>query len=157
MTLTPRTPGAHWRDRVDPRFASDADTLRRLRAALSRWRLRERPATVAPGAPLIDVVTISRTVNEALDQRLVLPEREWVDATVFLLRGHLELLVREYRGTTHTHAVRQLHRDAYKLLELGRRFDADTPPLHLYELMLALATTAHAFLALHRKALALGD
>ncbi|MFJ2557324.1 MULTISPECIES: hypothetical protein [unclassified Streptomyces] len=151
MTLTPRTPGTHWRDRVGPSFVSDADTLRRLRAALSRWRLQERPVTAGDPAPPIDVATISRTVDEALDQRTALPEREWVDVTVFLLRDHLELLVREYRGTTDTPAVRQLHRDAYALLELGRRFTADTPPLHLYELMLALATTAHAFLALHQK------
>ncbi|MFI6700812.1 DUF6415 family natural product biosynthesis protein [Streptomyces sp. NPDC050509] len=151
MTLTPRTPGAHWHNHADPRFTSDANTLRRLRAALSRWRLQERPVAEGDPAPPIDVATISRTVDEALDQRTALPEREWVDATVFLLRGHLELLVREYRGTTDTAAVRQLHRDAYKLLELGRRFGADTPPLHLYELMLALATTAHAFLALHQR------
>ncbi|MFE3599236.1 hypothetical protein [Streptomyces sp. NPDC059142] len=151
MTLTPRTPGTHWHNRPDPRFTSDANTLRRLRAALSRWRLQERPATGDPEAYPIDVAAISRTVNEALEQRVVLPGREWVDATVFLLRGHLELLVREYRGAADTPAVRQLHGDAYKLLELGRRFTADTPPLHLYELMLALATTAHAFLALHRK------
>ncbi|MEV7867670.1 DUF6415 family natural product biosynthesis protein [Streptomyces sp. NPDC088124] len=98
-----------------------------------------------------DVVTISRTVDEALAQRVALPEREWVNTTVFLLRGHLELLVREFRGAIDAPAVRQLHRDAYKLLELGRGFDADTPSLHLFELMLALATTTRAFLALHQQ------
>ncbi|MFD5749225.1 DUF6415 family natural product biosynthesis protein [Streptomyces sp. NPDC127033] len=99
----------------------------------------------------LDAVTISRTVDQVLDRRIALPEREWVDTTVFLLRGHLELLVREYPGAIDTPAVRQLHRDAYKLLELGRGFDADTPSLHLFELMLALATTTRAFLALHQQ------
>ncbi|MEV0779736.1 DUF6415 family natural product biosynthesis protein [Streptomyces sp. NPDC050428] len=138
MTSNRRTPGAHWRKRP-LRFAKDSRTLQRLLAALNR--------------PLpIDFATISRTVAQALDFQLPLPERAWVDATTLTLRGHLQLLLSEYDGDTDAPSSLALHRDAYRLLELCGTFDATTPPLHAYELMRALAETTRSFVDLHEAA-----
>lgn len=134
MTTNRRTPGAHWRHGA-PRFTQDPDTLRRLLDALNR----DHP---------IDFATISRTVAEALAVRLP-PERAWVDITTLRLRGHLQLLLTEYDGDTDAPATLALHRDAYRLLALCDIFDANTPLLHAYELMRALAGTTRSFADLH--------
>ena len=134
MTPNRRTPGTHWRH-CEPRFTQDPDTLRRLFDALTR----EHP---------VDFATISRTVADALAAQLP-PERDWVDRTTLELRGHLRLLLTEYDGDTDAPATLALHRDAYRLLALCDTFDADTPPLHAYELMRALAGTTRAFAGLH--------
>ncbi|MCI3223340.1 DUF6415 family natural product biosynthesis protein [Streptomyces sp. NP-1717] len=134
MTPDRRTPGAHWPHQA-PRFTHDPDTLRRLLDALNR----DHP---------IDFATISRTVTEALGAQLP-PERAWVDITTLKLRGHLQLLLTEYDGDTAVPATLALHRDAYRLLALCDTFDADTPPLHAYELMRALAGTTRSFADLH--------
>lgn len=128
MTSNRRTPG----------FARDPQTLRRLLTALNC----HYP---------VDLATIDRTVTDALTLRLPLPERAWVDVTTLKLRGHLQLLLREYDGDIDAPPTRALHRDAYRLLALCDAFDATAPPLHAYELMRALAETTRSFADLHEK------
>ncbi|MFJ1643858.1 hypothetical protein [Streptomyces sp. NPDC088258] len=121
--------------------------------------VRDAPDDTRP----IDLVTISQTVSAALEPRPVLPERTWVDTTTSQLRGHLELLLRDYDvdtapattadTDTDTPEYLALHRDAYRLLTLYRSWNEDrtTPPLHAYELMRALAATTRDFAALFQR------
>ncbi|MEW1724066.1 hypothetical protein [Streptomyces sp. NPDC093109] len=173
MTANRRVPGSHWARRP-LRFATDAGTLRRLLAALSRRPPADAGSRPGPSIPSpipipspsppsattdsnatvdahpIDFATLSHTVTAALALRIDLPERAWVDITTFKLRGHLERLLsgHDESVTPESHA---LHRDAHRLLTLCRDWDGqDTapPPLHAYELMRALAVTTRDIAAL---------
>ncbi|GGJ74902.1 hypothetical protein GCM10011583_03000 [Streptomyces camponoticapitis] len=99
----------------------------------------------------VDLVTISRTVEQALAPGPDLPERSWVDATTGQLLGQLGLLLLEDLGDTDPAPVRDLHRIAYRLLDRHGRPDAGTPPLHAYEYMRTLATVTHSVAALYAR------
>ncbi|WP_326610331.1 hypothetical protein OIE62_29300 [Streptomyces scopuliridis] len=147
MTLSRRTPGAHWRPRPLV-FATDTEAHRRLLIALRRHVRREQRAEGHTGYP-VDIVTISRTVLAALALRVVLPERAWVDITILKLRGNLELLLREDLGDPGP-LVGALREDARRLLDLSCPAAAPLPPLHAYELMRALAGTTRSFAVLYQ-------
>ncbi|MGW6597403.1 hypothetical protein [Streptomyces sp. NPDC055036] len=147
MTLTRRTPGAHWRPRPLV-FATDAGAHRRLLTALRRHLRHEQQSAGHVGCP-VDIVTISRTVLAALALRVVLPERGWVDTTVLTLRGNLELLLREDLGGPGP-LVGALREDARRLLDLCSPSAPPLPPLHAYELMRALAGTTRSFAVLYQ-------
>lgn len=104
-------------------------------------------------APPVDLLTISRTVEQALARRIALPERAWTDSTSRQLQGQLSLLLLEDLGDTDIEPVRELHRIAYRLLDRRGRPDADTPPLHAYEYMRALAAVTRSVAALYARGL----
>ncbi|MER8070171.1 hypothetical protein ABTZ59_17970 [Streptomyces sp. NPDC094034] len=147
MTLTRRTPGAHWRPRPLV-FATDAEAHRRLLTALRHQVRHERQSEGHVGLP-VDIVTISRTVLAALALRVTLPERAWVDITILKLRANLELLLREDLGGSGP-LVGALREDARRLLGLCSPSAPPLPPLHAYELMRALAGTTRSFAVLYQ-------
>jgi hypothetical protein len=159
--LDHRTPGDHWASPKALHFATDTESVRRFMAALRRWHLTpdvSRAAGRDTGSPeaddpsrgatfVIDLVTVSNTVKRALAIRIALPERVWVDTTTSKLRGHLELLLREDLGDIDTPKAQALHKEAYQLLDRNKQPDKDTPPLHAYEHMRALALVTRAVAA----------
>ncbi|MFJ9032601.1 hypothetical protein ACIRQP_29540 [Streptomyces sp. NPDC102274] len=146
MTLSRRTPGAHWHPRLVD-FATDTEAHQRLLTAL-RCHLRNEQRAAGHA---VDIVTISRTVLAALALRVDLPERAWVDTTILKLRENLELLLREdLGGHGSTPCARALREDAGRLLDLCSPSAPPLPPLHAYELMRALADTTRSFAALYQ-------
>lgn len=104
-------------------------------------------------APPVDLMTITRTVEQALARGPALPERGWMDTTTRQLQGQLSLLLLEDLGDTDLAPVRELHRIAYRLLDRRGRPDAGTPPPHAYEYMRALATVTRSVAALYARGL----
>ncbi|MEV8392219.1 MULTISPECIES: hypothetical protein [unclassified Streptomyces] len=150
MTLTRRTPGAHWRPRPLV-FATDTEAHRRHLTALRRHvrHVRHEQQSAGHVCCPVDIVTISRTVLAAFALRVVLPERGWVDTTILKLRGNLELLLREDLGGPGP-LVGALREDARRLLDLCSPSAPPLPPLHAYELMRALAGTTRSFAVLYQ-------
>ncbi|WP_329063235.1 hypothetical protein [Streptomyces sp. NBC_01429] len=145
--------GSAGSDRESVRDGQHSQHARNAQAARDTRDTRDTRDAPDDARP-IDFVTISQTVSAALELRPVLPERAWVDTTTLQLRGHLELLLRDYDADTDTNTATHaqeclaLHRDAYRLLTLCRSWNEarmTTPPLHAYELMRALAVTTRDF------------
>ncbi|MFJ5227422.1 hypothetical protein [Streptomyces sp. NPDC088400] len=98
----------------------------------------------------VDLTTIAHTVKQALEIRLSLPERWWVDSTTAKLRGHLALLIHSEIWDVETPQSRELHKTARKLLSDDVRPSKTTPPGFAYEHMRALALATRTTVAVYQ-------
>ncbi|MFG2570957.1 hypothetical protein ACGFR6_36770 [Streptomyces sp. NPDC048567] len=100
------------------------------------------PATAGAGSDSIpvDVEFIRDGLVHALELPLATTTREVIDATIHQVRGHLNLLMGEELGYDSDDAVRELFRQAYALLDLGRRPNEASPA---FEVFAHLRDTAH--------------
>ncbi|MFF0290202.1 hypothetical protein [Streptomyces sp. NPDC005262] len=104
-----------------------------------------------PEALPIDVEGISDVVTKALAITLAMPDRQEIDLTASQLRGSLNLFVAEDLGFDTEPTVRQMYRDAHRLLELNARPTADTPQFTAYEYMCELGRLTRRFVSLYRE------
>ncbi|MFJ1746273.1 hypothetical protein ACIOJD_08545 [Streptomyces sp. NPDC088116] len=95
-------------------------------------------------------MTIAHTVKQALEIRLALPERWWVDSTTAKLRGHLALLIHSEIWDVETPQSRELHKTARQLLSDEAQPSKTTPPGFAYEHMRALALATRTTAAVYQ-------
>nr|WSZ95993.1 hypothetical protein OH820_10305 [Streptomyces sp. NBC_00857] len=95
-------------------------------------------------------MTIAHTVKQALEIRLALPERWWVDSTTAKLRGHLALLIYGEIWDVETPQSRELREKARELLSDDAQPSKTTPPGFAYEHMRALALATHTTAAVYQ-------
>ena len=98
----------------------------------------------------IDFTTIAHTVKQALEIRLALPERWWVDSMTAKLRGHLALLIDDDIWDVETPQSRELLKTARELFSDDARPNETTPPGFAYEYMRALALATRTAAAVYR-------
>lgn len=93
-----------------------------------------QPAAVGAGTDSIpvDVEFIRDGLIHALELPLATTTREAIDATVHQVRGFLNLLMGEELGYDSDDAVRELFRQAYALLDLGRRPNEECPAFEAF-------------------------
>ncbi|WP_442806511.1 hypothetical protein [Streptomyces sp. NBC_01022] len=89
-------------------------------------------AEVGPGSLPIDVECIRDGLIDALTLPLATTTREDINASIRQVRGHLNLLMGEELGYDSDPTVRDLFRQAYTLLDLGRRPNEDTPAFEAF-------------------------
>ncbi|MFE9820422.1 hypothetical protein [Streptomyces sp. NPDC005773] len=80
-----------------------------------------------PSSLPIDVECFRDGLIHALTLPLATTTREDINASIRRVRGHLNLLMGEELGYDSDPAVRDLFRQAYALLDLGRRPSEETP------------------------------
>ncbi|MER7999760.1 DUF6415 family natural product biosynthesis protein [Streptomyces sp. NPDC095613] len=98
----------------------------------------------------VDLTTISHTVNQALELRLSLPEREWTDRTTLKLRGHLATLISDEIWSVETPQSRALIKEAHALLREAAQPTESTPPGFAYDYMRSLALATRTTVAVYR-------
>ncbi|WP_329025595.1 MULTISPECIES: hypothetical protein [unclassified Streptomyces] len=104
--------------------------------------------TAEPGVDSIpvDVECIRAGLIHALELPLATTTREAIDATIHQVRGHLNLLMGEDLGHDSDDTVRELFRQAYTLLDLGRRPTASSPAFEAFAHLRETARVAQHFL-----------
>ena len=98
----------------------------------------------------IDFMTIAHTVKQALEIRLALPERWWVDSTTAKLRGHLALLIHGEIWDVEIPQSPELRERARELLSDDAQPSKTTPPGFAYEHMRALALATRTTAAVYQ-------
>ncbi|MFJ6432592.1 hypothetical protein [Streptomyces sp. NPDC091416] len=101
---------------------------------------------VDPGSLPIDVECVRDDLLHALALPLATTTREDINVSVRHVRGHLNLLMGEELGYDSDPAVRDLFRQAYALLDLGRRPSEETPVFEAFAYLRDTALVAQRLL-----------
>ncbi|MEU9090065.1 hypothetical protein [Streptomyces sp. NPDC048428] len=104
------------------------------------------PVEVTTDSLPIDVECIRDGLIHALTLPLATTTREDIDASVHQIRGHLNLLMGEELGYDSEPAVRDLFRQAYALLDLGRLPSEETPVFETFAYLRDTARVAQRLL-----------
>ncbi|NED10250.1 hypothetical protein [Streptomyces sp. SID9124] len=108
---------------------------------------RDNPTTEAGVDSIpVDVECIREGLIHALELPLAMTTREAIDANIRQVRGHLNLLMGEDLGYDSDVAVRELFRQAYALLDLGRRPIVSSPAFEAFAYLRETARIAQHFL-----------
>lgn len=104
-----------------------------------------------PGSLPVDVECIRDGLIHALNLPLATTTREDINASIRRVRGHLNLLMGEELGFDSDPAVRDLFRQAYALLDLGRRPSEETPVFEAFAYLRDTALVAQRLLDVFRE------
>ncbi|MFI5755542.1 hypothetical protein [Streptomyces sp. NPDC051569] len=95
------------------------------------------PRLAEPSA--LDLAAMDETVRWAVAIRFAMPERSEIDEATRTLVGHTEELLGRDLGYDEDHLVREVYREAYGLLDLGRRPTGTATQFSAYEYLRELA------------------
>lgn len=114
--------------------------------------MANKPEAPSVNDQLIDTELIADSTDAALKMKLGTSTREDIDTRTAAITGHLKLLLGEELGADDDPAVRDLFRQAYRLLDIPNRPTQQTAAFNAFFYMRDVANVTRRLLWIHAEA-----